>query len=154
MPTIEQTDQFSEVQVRILWEWRGGPVALVKRLLVTFVVAVLSLIVTAGILPGVTIGRVVDAAIAVILMTLFNALFRPVILTLVAPISLLLTGVMVLLLQVVTFLVIVPLAPGVQVDGFVTALIASFIYAGINTVVTSVFAIDSGSSYYGLLCPH
>ena len=61
--------EFYKTQVRILWEWRGGPVALLKRLVITFVVAVLSLIVTAGILPGVTIGRVVDAAIAVILMT-------------------------------------------------------------------------------------
>jgi uncharacterized membrane protein YvlD (DUF360 family) len=143
--------EFYKTQVRILWEWRGGPVALVKRLVITFVVAVISLLVTAGILPGVTIGRVVDAAIAVLLMTAFNALIRPVILTLVAPISLLLTGVMVLLLQIVTFLVIVPISPGVEVDGFLTALIASFLYAGVNTVVTSVFAIDSGASYYGLL---
>src|SRR4029079_18015281 len=109
------------------------------------------LVVTAAILPGVTIGRLVDAAIAVILMALFNALIRPVILVLAAPISLILTGILVLVLQVVTFLVIVPLAPGIEVNGFLTALVASFIYAGINTVLTSVFAIDSGGSYFGLL---
>ena len=33
--------EFYKTQVRILWEWRGGPVALVKRLLITFIVAVL-----------------------------------------------------------------------------------------------------------------
>ncbi len=149
--TMSRVIEFYKTQVRILWQWRGGPVALLKRLVITFIVAVISLIITAGILPGVTIGRLVDAAIAVILMTLFNALVRPVILALAAPISLILTGVLVIVLQVVTFLVIVPLSPGVEVNGFFTALIASFIYAGINTVLTSVFAIDSGGSYFGLL---
>ncbi len=142
---------FYKTQVEILWKWRGGPVALLKRLVITFVVAVISLIITAGILPGVTIGRVADAAIAVVLMTLFNALVRPVILTLVSPISLLLTGILVIVLQIVTFLVIVPLAPGVEVNGVLTAFIASFIYAAVNTVLTSIFAIDSGGSYFGLL---
>jgi uncharacterized membrane protein YvlD (DUF360 family) len=143
--------EFYKTQARILWEWRGGPVALLKRLLITFIVAVVSLVITAAILPGVTIGRLVDAAIAVVLMTLFNALIRPVILVLVAPISLILTGILVLVLQVVTFLVIVPLAPGIEVNGVLTALIASFVYAAINTVLTSIFAIDSGGSYFGLL---
>ena len=86
---------FYKTQVDILWKWRGGPVALLKRLVITFIVAVISLILTAAIMPGVTIGRLVDAAIAVILMTLFNALIRPVILILVAPISLVLTGILV-----------------------------------------------------------
>ena len=65
-----------------------------------------------------TIGRFVDAVVAVILMALFNADLRPVILAFAAPRSLVLLGVLVLVLQVVTFLVIAPLAHGVHVDGF------------------------------------
>ena len=149
--TMSRLIEFYKTQIRILWEWRGGRVALLKRLVITFIVAVISLIITAGILPGIMIGRLVDAAIAVILMTLFNSLIRPVILALVAPISLVLTGILVLVLQVLTFLVIVPLAPGVEVNGFLTALVGSFIYAAVNTVLTSIFAIDSGGSYFGLL---
>ena len=149
--TMSRLIEFYKTQVRILWEWRGGRVALLKRLVITFIVAVISFIITAGILPGIMIGRLVDAAIAVILMTLFNSLIRPVILALVAPISLVLTGILVLVLQVLTFLVIVPLAPGVEVNGFLPALVGSFIYAAVNTVLTSIFAIDSGGSYFGLL---
>ncbi len=149
--TMSRLIGFYKTQVDILWKWRGGRVALLKRLVITFIVAVISLIVTAGILPGVMIGRLVDAAIAVILMTLFNALIRPVILALVAPISLVLTGVLVLVLQILTFLVIVPLSPGVEVNGVLTALVASFIYAAVNTILTSILAIDSGGSYFGLL---
>jgi hypothetical protein len=57
----------------------------------------------------------------------------------------------VLVLQVVAFLVVAQWAPGVQVDGLLTALIGSFIYAIVNTVLTSILGIDSGGSYYGML---
>ena len=142
---------FYGTQLRVLWEWRGGPVALVKRLLITLVVAAVSFLLTAWIIPRLTVDRVIDAVIAVILMALFNALVRPVILALAAPISLILVAVLVLVLQVVAFLVVAQFAPGVHVDGFGTALIASFVYAIINTVLTAILGIDSGDSYYGLL---
>ena len=41
---------------------------------------------TGWLLPGITVDRLVDAAIAVILMALFNAVIRPVVLALVAPV--------------------------------------------------------------------
>ena len=34
---------------------------------------------------------------------------------------------------------------------FGTALVGSFIYAIINTILTSILGIDSGGSYYGAL---
>ena len=100
--TMSRLVDFYRTQVRILWEWRGGRRALLKRLVITLLVSTVSLIVTAGILPGVTIGRLVDAVIAVILMALFNAIVRPVLLTFVAPRSLVLLGVLVIVLQIVT----------------------------------------------------
>ena len=98
-----------------------------------------------------TVDRLLDAVIAVILMALFNAIVRPVVLALAAPISLILVAILVLVLQVVAFLVVAQLAPGVHVDGFGTALIGSFVYAIINTILTSILGIDRGGSYYGLL---
>ena len=74
---------FYKTQIRILWEWRGGPAALAKRLVITLLVSTFALYLTAGLLPGIRIGRLVDAAVAVILMALFNALIRPVILAFV-----------------------------------------------------------------------
>ena len=96
----------------MLWEWRGGPVALLKRLLITLVVATVSFLATAWILPRLTVDRFVDAAVAVILMALFNAIVRPVVLALAAPVSLILVAVLVLVLQVVAFLVVAQLGPG------------------------------------------
>ena len=142
---------FYKTQIRILWEWRGGPWALVKRLVITLVVSTIALYLTAGLLPGIQIGRLFDAALAVILMALFNALIRPLILAFASSVSLVLTGIMVIVLQIVTFLLIAPLAHGVNVDGFFSALIGSFVYAAINTALTSILGVDSGGSYFGLL---
>jgi uncharacterized membrane protein YvlD (DUF360 family) len=142
---------FYKTQIRILWEWRGGPTALLKRLVITLLVSTFALYLTAAILPGIRIGRLVDAAVAVILMALFNALIRPVILAFASSRSLVLTGIMVIVLQVVTFLLIAPLAHGVFVDGLISALIGSFIYAAIDTALTSILGVDSGGSYFGLL---
>jgi uncharacterized membrane protein YvlD (DUF360 family) len=143
---------FYATQARILWEWQGGWWALTKRLVITLLVSTVSLILTAAILPAVTIGRFLDAVIAVILMVLFNALARPVLLTVVAPRSLVLMAVLVLVLQVVTFMVIAPLSPGVEVDGGVlSAFIGSLIYAGITTALTAILGIDRGGSYFGML---
>ena len=83
---------FYATQVRILWNWRGGPWALFKRLVITLLVSTIALLATAGILPGITVGRPVDAVVAVVIMAAFNALVRPVLLALVAPISLVLLG--------------------------------------------------------------
>ena len=84
-------------------------------------------------------------------MALFNAIVRTVLLAFVAARSLVLTGILVLVLQVVAFLVVAQWSPGVHVDGFLTALFGSFVFAFINTALTAILGIDRGGSYYGLL---
>ena len=139
-------------QVRVLWDWRGGRVAMVKRLVIALVVATVAFLLTALIMGSrMNVDRVIDGVIAVILIALFNALIRPVVLALAAPVSLILVAVLVLVLQVIAFLVVANFAPGVHVDGFLTALIASFVFAIINTVLTAILGVDRGGSYYGLL---
>src|SRR6187397_2664727 len=148
---ISRLASFYATQLRVLWEWKGGRVALVKRLLITLVVATISFLATAWLLPRMVIDPPVSAVVAVVLIALFNAAIRPVVLALAAPVSLILVGILVLVLQVVSFIVVAQWAPGVHVDSFGTALIGSFIYAIINTVLTAILGIDSGGSYYGAL---
>ena len=97
-------------QVRILWNWRGGWWALTKRIIITLLVATVAFMATAYILPGIAVIRVLDAVIAVSLMGLFNVLVRPLLLSLVAPRSLVLTGILVIVLQILVFLVVAPIA--------------------------------------------
>ena len=66
-------------------------------------------------MPRFTVDGFSSAALAVVLLSLFNAAVRPVVLALAAPVSLILVGVLVLVLQVVSFVVVVQWAPGVHV---------------------------------------
>ena len=138
-------------QIQILWNWQGGPWALVKRLVITLVVSIFALWITDVVMPGIVIDSLGAGILALVFMALFNALVRPILLALVAPRSLVLTAVLVLVSQVFAFLVIAPLSPGFHVGGLVTALIASFVYAIINTVLTSLFAVDRSGSFFGML---
>ena len=139
-------------QVRILREWRGGPWALVKRLVIVVVVAAVSLLLTSWLLPTFSVTTFRAALAMVIVMALVNALVRPVVLAFIAPRSLILTGVLVLVLQIVVFLVSSNFVGGVDVSGIFTgALLASFVYAIFNTILTAILGVDSGDSFYGML---
>src|SRR3954468_1532152 len=138
-------------QLRIVRRWQGGPVALVRRLVITLLVGTIAFVITAWIVPGIDVGRIRDAIVAILLIAGFNALVRPALLLLVAPFSLLFTAILVLVLQVVAFLVVAPLSSGVVVDGFLAALIGSFVFAAINSTLTSVLGLDRTESYFGML---
>ncbi len=49
--------EFYKTQFRILWEWQGGPWALVKRLVITLVVSAIAFWLTAWLLPNITVDR-------------------------------------------------------------------------------------------------
>jgi uncharacterized membrane protein YvlD (DUF360 family) len=138
-------------QLQILWDWRGGPAGLLKRLAIVALVAIISFALTAWILPGIRVDTFLSGVLAIVLVALFNALIRPVLLLFVAPRSLILTAILVLVLQVVAFYVIATLSPGVHVDRITTAIVGSFLYAGINTALTAILGVDSGGSYYATL---
>ena len=96
-------------QLRVLWEWRGGPLALTRRMILILLVSTVSFAITAWLLPNIVLDSLWAAVLAVILMALFNAIVRTVLLAFVAARSLILTGVLVLVLQVVAFLVVAQL---------------------------------------------
>lgn len=142
---------FYAMQARLVWEWRGGWVALVRRLVVTVAVATASFTITALIVPGISVGSLLAATLAVLWITLFNALIRPVVLAVIAPWSLILMGVAVLVLQFGVFLVVARWSPGVRLDNVLAAIVASFVFALVNTTLTAILGIDRGGSYFGYL---
>ena len=105
--------EFYETQLRLLWEWRGGPWALIKRLLITLVVSAIAFSLTAWLLPNITIDRFASGAVVVVVMALLNAVVRPLVLGFVAPRSLILTAISVLVLQILVFLIACNVVPGV-----------------------------------------
>jgi uncharacterized membrane protein YvlD (DUF360 family) len=138
-------------QIRVLREWRGGRWALIKRLLIVLIVSALAFRITEWLSPNIVINDLGGAFQVVLIMAVLNALVRPVVLAFVAPRSLILTGIAVLVVQILVFWAAIRLAPGVYVDTPFHALVGSFIYAIINVVLTSIIGVDTSDSFYGLL---
>jgi uncharacterized membrane protein YvlD (DUF360 family) len=139
-------------QLAVLREWRGGPGSLLKRLVIVVAVSAIAFLITAWLFSSITLTMPILGALEVIVvMAVLNALVRPVLLAFVAPRSLILTGILVLVLQILVFYLAVRFAPHVSVDTLFHALVASFVYGIISVILTSIVGVDSSDSFYGLL---
>jgi uncharacterized membrane protein YvlD (DUF360 family) len=142
---------FYRVQVELVWHWRPGRWQLLRRTVVSFAVAFVSLGATAALLPGLEISSPLALAAAVIVIGVLSAMVRPILLALVAPFSLVLVLVAALAFQVLVILLLGPLVPGVRLTGAIDAFIASWVFAAINSLVTWLLSLDSDDSYYAML---
>jgi uncharacterized membrane protein YvlD (DUF360 family) len=138
-------------QIRVLREWRGGRAALLKRLVIVTLVSIISFAVTAWLLPGLQVTRLIGAVEMIAVMAILNAVVRPAVLAFLAPRSLILTGIAVLVIQVLVFFIAAQVVPDVHVDSLVSALVASFVFAIVNVILTSIVGVDTSDSFYGLL---
>lgn len=142
---------FYALQLRLVWEWRPGRVALVRRAVVALVVGAFSLGVAAYVLPGVTLRDPATAAAVVVLMAALNALVRPVLLALVAPFTVIGLIVVSLVFQVLIFQLADALVAGFDVDTVASAFTASVVFAAVNMLLSAILNTGQGESYYGLL---
>jgi uncharacterized membrane protein YvlD (DUF360 family) len=138
-------------QIQVLRHWRGGGWALARRLVLVLILSTLAFAITDWIDPGIHTVGVIGAVEMVVVMAVLNAVLRPLLLFLVAPHSLLLTGLAVLVAQVVVFYAAAQLAPDVRVDNVASAVFGSFLYAFLNAVLTAAFGLDGNDSFYSLL---
>src|SRR3990170_3231949 len=114
MSALRRLIDFYGIQAHLLWEWRAGRRALLKRGLFSFVIAWISFAVTAWAIPGILVTDVASVAIAVVVIALLYALVQTIFLALVAPISLLLVGVASIVFQVFVIGILGPLVPRVS----------------------------------------
>src|SRR5436190_5953131 len=138
-------------QIRVLRQWRGGRGALIRRLVIVLLVSIIAFLITDWLDPSIQILQPIGAVEVIVLMAALNAVVRPVVLAFLAPRSLILTGIAVLVIQILVFWAAIRIAPNVYVDTVFHAVLGSFIYAIANVVLTSVVGVDTSDSFYGLL---
>ena len=151
MGALYRLIDFYRAQVELIWNWRRGRRQLLWRAVVSFVVATLALALTAWALPGLRIDTPLALAGAVITIGLLSALVRPVLLAVVAPISLTLMFLTALVFQVAAILAIGPLVPGFRLNGVTDAIIAAVVFAIVSSVLSWVLSLDTDDSYYSML---
>lgn len=139
------------LQLHLLVSWQEGGRALVGRLLVSFVVGVLSLLFAAILLPGFAISDVLSAGAAIVWIGILNAMLRPVVIAVFAPFTPIAMGIASVLMQVGVILVAVDFVPGFTIHGFWPAFWASWLYALANTAISAVVFTSDDASFYSRL---
>jgi uncharacterized membrane protein YvlD (DUF360 family) len=142
---------FYGLQVQLLWTWRAGRVALIRRGVISFVVAFLGVAAAALFVPGIEVDSPLAIVLAVVVIGLLNAMVRPVLLAVVEPISLAAVGVLTLLFQFAAFLLLGPLVPGLVVTDVGAAFLGSWVFAIVHTLLSFFLSLDPNESYFALI---
>lgn len=107
---------------------------LVTRLLVN----IISLLAVSYLLPGFRIRDLKTAVIAAIVIGLVNTFIRPLVKIITLPLSILTLGLFSLIVNVLMLMLAAALTPGFQINGFLTAVIASILLSLISSFLNAL----------------
>ena len=142
---------FYRLQFRLLRTWRLGRRALIRRLVLTTLVAYLALAVAIWVVPGISADGIPSVLAAVVLMAIFNSLFRPVILWLAVPLGIVAVGALATALQFVVILLVALVVPGFHLSGITAVLETALIFSIVNTTISWFIALGEDESYFSHL---
>ncbi|MCS6846634.1 MAG: phage holin family protein [Anaerolineae bacterium] len=123
------------------------------RIAIVWLVDALSLLITAAIVPGVSIepvgqtSRFAVAAAAALMLGIVNFLIRPLILLLALPLGFFVLFAAGFIINIIVLLIASSLMPGFEVHGLVPALLGSVVLSIVNTLVTAIVDVDDDSFY-------
>jgi len=109
------------------------------RLLVTALAAMLS----AYVLPGVSIKDFTTALILALVLAILNLLVKPILIILTLPATILTLGLFLLVINAVIILLASNLVKGFKVDGFFWALIFSLVLTVVSSIMHSIAGGDN-----------
>jgi len=105
------------------------------KLIVRWLLLAAALLLVAHLYPGVEVRSFGAALIAALVLGLFNALLRPVLVLLTMPVTLLTLGLFLFVINAVMFYAAARVLSGFDVSGFAAALIGSLIYSLCGMVI-------------------
>jgi uncharacterized membrane protein YvlD (DUF360 family) len=148
---LQRLVDFYRLQAELLWKWRPGRKALIRRMVVSLIVGFLAMLLTIAILPGLTVTSLWTVVLVVIAMAIINALIRPVILAIFAGISVIAIIIASLVMMILVFYFVEWLIPDFSINRPLTAFVAALIFALFNSVFSAIFSVNQDESFYGVL---
>jgi len=119
-----------------------------SHLLVSWLVAAVSVLIAAAIVPGVSVGSFGDAVGAAALIALFNAVLPPLVAALRLPFTLALGFVVVLALDAAILLLVSHISSNaIKVDSFGWALLAALVISAAMVVLEVIFGANDDDTY-------
>jgi putative membrane protein len=104
-------------------------------IIIQIVVAGLSVIITAYILPGISVADYFTGIVIAALLALLNLTIKPILIFLTIPITVFTLGLFLLVINALMVLLAAEIIPGFLVDGFWWAVLFSIILSLINSLL-------------------
>lgn len=101
-------------------------------ILINLILSAMAVFAAAYILPGVHVENFTAAIVAALVIGIFNAVLKPILLILTLPITIISLGLFTFVIQAFLIMLADQLVPGFTVDGFLWALVLSLVLAIIN----------------------
>jgi len=147
--------KFYRLQFEVMRTWRPRRRSRIRRIIVSLVVSAISLVGAVLLTPGLDLapgGHWVTTALAgAVCLGLLNLFVRPIFIAAFAAVSVVAVAIATVLFQIVAFLIVPNFLTDLHISGPVSALVASLMYALVNTSLTSLLSITDDDSYWAVL---
>ncbi len=107
-------------------------------LLLRWILFTLAIMFTAWLVPGIGVESFQSAMLVTVIMALINIFVRPLIVFITLPINILTLGIFTLVINALLFMLAGYLAPGFEVDGFLSAFLGSIVLSFLGLIINMV----------------
>jgi putative membrane protein len=105
------------------------------QFLLTWLATALSLIITAYLVPGISLDNFTSAAIGAIVLGFVNAIVKPILVLFTLPLTILTFGLFLLVVNGIALGLVAYLTPGFEVNGFFPAVVGSIVLSIISGII-------------------
>lgn len=109
------------------------------QFLLTWLATAVSLIITAFIVPGITVISLTSAIVGAAMLGLVNAIVKPILIIFTLPLTILTLGLFLLVVNAIALSLVGYLTPGLAVTGFFPALFGSIVLTFISSLINQLF---------------
>lgn len=109
-------------------------------MILKWVALALIIMLVGWLIPGVQVDNFITAMLVAVVIALINAFIKPIILLLTLPLNLLTLGLFTLVINALLFMFAAYIVPGVDVNGFLSALIASILISILSVGISKIDA--------------
>lgn len=103
-----------------------------------WILSALAILITAYILPGITVSGIVAALILAVVLAVINTFIRPIIIGLTLPLSVVTLGLFALVVNTLLIMLAAAVVPGVDIANFWWALLFGIVLALVSAVIKRV----------------
>ena len=110
----------------------------IVKMIIKWVFFALALMLTAWLIPRISVSNIWAAMLACVIIAIINIFIKPVLLLLTLPVNLVTIGLFTLVINALLFMLAGWIAPGLEVDGFLSALFGSAVFSVLSLIVSKL----------------